>query len=276
MNINGSSSLGPKIDPVLDSPSLSSRSSSFLSLSSNDSEADFEIISGWDNKYTAEASTQVQPGPINNIINKDLLKPSDFNGGIDRYLPDYLLSRVNSTGKAPLLLRPLAALLARFGIHGFGQTNCASCATAVAETVEKNVLYQAIPELRGADVKGNMGLPLKSVKSASELISLLQNYQLNDGLNSVIVVHRPKVRQILPGATQGHACNVIKYEGSELIHFIDAQKKVYIECHLNDIAGKSEKIRKFLGSVGNEGIDLYTKKTHEDLNKKTGAITPAL
>ncbi|CNI49329.1 Uncharacterised protein [Yersinia frederiksenii] len=34
------------------------------------------------------------------------------------YVENYLLENVNRNGKAPLLLRPLAALLALFGIHG--------------------------------------------------------------------------------------------------------------------------------------------------------------
>lgn len=182
-----------------------------------------------------------------------------------------MLNIGNSKGKPPLLLRPLAALLAYFGIYGFGQTNCASCATAVAETFEKNTVYLARPELRGGDVKGNMGLLDKSAKSIDELLTQLQQYQPTDELNGVLVIHRPAMLRMLPGATQGHACNVIKFKDSNILHFIDVQKKTYVECHLNNIAGKSAQISKFLGWVGADGIDLYKKEFHADINKKAGA-----
>ncbi|HDL6963726.1 TPA: hypothetical protein PXM28_003071 [Yersinia enterocolitica] len=216
-------------------------------------------------------------------------KPSEFIGGKDRYLPDYLLNRVNSEGKPPLLLRPLAALLALFGIHGFGQTNCASCATAVAETLESNVLHQAMPKLRGADVIGIMSLPIKSVASAAELISQLKKYEFTDELNGVLAIHRPKRWQWLPGATQGHACNLIKFKDSNLIHFFDAQKKTHLSFDLSisqqekplnstdqqKLSNQEAQISKFLGPIGAGGIDLYMKKMHADINKKAGASAPA-
>ncbi|HDL7342869.1 TPA: hypothetical protein PXN25_003780 [Yersinia enterocolitica] len=201
-------------------------------------------------------------------------KPSEFAGGKDRYLSDYLLNRVNAEGKPPLLLRPLAALLALCGIHGFGQTNCASCATAVAETLEKNDVYLAMPKLRGADVKGIMGLPVNRGKSFDERLTKLQQLKLEDELNGVIVIHRPARWQWLPGATQGHACNLIKFKNSNLIHFLDVQKKAYVECYLDNIVGKGAEISKFLGPIGAGGIDLYMKKIHEDINEKTGASAP--
>ncbi|EKN4120952.1 TPA: hypothetical protein SK292_003890 [Yersinia enterocolitica] len=214
-------------------------------------------------------------------------KPSEFEGSKDRYLSDYLLNCVNAEGKPPLLLRPLAALLALLGIHGFGQTNCASCATAVAETLESNVLHQAMPKLRGADVKGIMGLPVNSgesfderltklqqLKSTDDPLTILQQLKLEDELNGVIVIHRPARWQWLPGATQGHACNLIKFKNSNLIHFLDVQKKAYVECYLDNIVGKGAEISKFLGPIGAGGIDLYMKKIHEDINEKTGASAP--
>ncbi|EMX8371693.1 TPA: hypothetical protein PXP20_003895 [Yersinia enterocolitica] len=228
-------------------------------------------------------------------------KPSEFEGSKDRYLSDYLLNCVNAEGKPPLLLRPLAALLALLGIHGFGQTNCASCATAVAETLESNVLHQAMPKLRGADVKGIMGLPVNSgesfderltklqqLKSTDDPLTILQQLKLEDELNGVIVIHRPARWQWLPGATQGHACNLIKFKDSNLIHFFDAQKKTHLSFDLSisqqekplnstdqkKLSNQEAQISKFLGPIGAGGIDLYMKKIHADINEKTGASAP--
>ncbi|EPA3132435.1 TPA: hypothetical protein ACGJN9_004123 [Yersinia enterocolitica] len=238
---------------------------------------------------------------ITNTVVPDGKKPSEFEGSKDRYLSDYLLNCVNAEGKPPLLLRPLAALLALLGIHGFGQTNCASCATAVAETLESNVLHQAMPKLRGADVKGIMGLPVNSgesfderltklqqLKSTDGPLTILQQLKLEDELNGVIVIHRPARWQWLPGATQGHACNLIKFKDSNLIHFFDAQKKTHLSFDLSisqqekplnstdqkKLSNQEAQISKFLGPIGAGGIDLYMKKIHEDINEKTGASAP--
>ncbi|MHA3357728.1 hypothetical protein ACX1HO_20925 [Yersinia enterocolitica] len=242
------------------------------------------------------------PTAITNTVMSGGKKPSEFAGGKDRYLSDYLLNRVNAEGKPPLLLRPLAALLALCGIHGFGQTNCASCATAVAETLESNVLHQAMPKLRGADVKGIMGLPVNSgesfderltklqqLKSTDDPLTILQQLKLEDELNGVIVIHRPARWQWLPGATQGHACNLIKFKDSNLIHFFDAQKKTHLSFDLSisqqekplnstdqkKLSNQEAQISKFLGPIGAGGIDLYMKKMHADINKKAGASAPA-
>ncbi|HHX7273549.1 TPA: hypothetical protein ACVHP3_003790 [Yersinia enterocolitica] len=239
---------------------------------------------------------------ITNTVVPDGKKPSEFEGSKDRYLSDYLLNCVNAEGKPPLLLRPLAALLALLGIHGFGQTNCASCATAVAETLESNVLHQAMPKLRGADVKGIMGLPVNSgesfderltklqqLKSTDDPLTILQQLKLEDELNGVIVIHRPARWQWLPGATQGHACNLIKFKDSNLIHFFDAQKKTHLSFDLSisqqekplnstdqkKLSNQEAQISKFLGPIGAGGIDLYMKKMHADINKKAGASAPA-
>ncbi|MHA3366149.1 toxin glutamine deamidase domain-containing protein [Yersinia enterocolitica] len=242
------------------------------------------------------------PTAITNTVMSGGKKPSEFAGGKDRYLSDYLLNRVNAEGKPPLLLRPLAALLALLGIHGFGQTNCASCATAVAETLESNVLHQAMPKLRGADVKGIMGLPVNSgesfderltklqqLKSTDDPLTILQQLKREDELNGVIVIHRPARWQWLPGATQGHACNLIKFKDSNLIHFFDAQKKTHLSFDLSisqqekplnstdqkKLSNQEAQISKFLGPIGAGGIDLYMKKMHADINKKAGASAPA-
>ena len=207
-------------------------------------------------------------------------------------LISYLSNEVNRDGKAPLLLRPLAALLALFGIHGFGQTNCASCATAVIDTLENNCPYQALPELRGADVKGNMGGSTHENKSVAELTAILKHYDRDEALYGVLVIKRPALWSILPWMTEGHACNVLKFKGSGLVYFLDAQKRTYVRYDLSlykevEFGNRGEQSRlfcqknqeamlsKFFGSVGTDGIDLYMKKMHEDINKKAGASAPA-
>ncbi|MFW5399638.1 hypothetical protein V2A85_07975 [Yersinia sp. 1252 StPb PI] len=255
-------------------PSLT-RGSGALSLRVDNESADdsFEVIQQQpviqDNNYTC-----ISPKVIENRKDPEGIKPENFSrfGTIKEYLENYLLNKVNCDGKPPLLLRPLAALLALLGIHGFGQTNCASCATAFAETFEKNNVYLAMPELRGADVKGKMGLPTESCCSVTELISELRKSQPDDALNGILVIYRPALWRFLPGATQGHVCNVIKFKDSKLIHFFDTQKKTYVECDLDNIAGKCAEISKFLGSIGDGGIELYKTAFHEDINKKAGTL----
>ncbi|EOI6587799.1 toxin glutamine deamidase domain-containing protein [Yersinia enterocolitica] len=276
-------------------------SGSQLSLQSSNSIGSSNSFDVMDSHCVGDIDTYIPPITIKNRPDPDIIKPNKFPTGKDAYLDAVLLKEVNRDGKAPLWLRPLAALLALLGIHGFGQTNCASCATAVAETLEKNDVYLAMPKLRGADVKGIMGLPVNSgksfderltklqqlkpedklltklqqLKSTDDPLTILQQLKREDELNGVIVIHRPARWQWLPGATQGHACNLIKFKDSNFIHFFDAQKKTYVECHLNNIVGKGAQISKFLGPIGAGGIDLYMKKMHADINKKAGASAPA-
>ncbi|CRY55499.1 MULTISPECIES: toxin glutamine deamidase domain-containing protein [Yersinia] len=202
--------------------------------------------------------------PPEKIENKEALfgiKPNRHPLGKEAYF-EYLLTEVNREGKPPLLLRPLAALLALFGIHGFGQTNCASCATAVIDTFEQNKLYLALPTLRGADVKANMGLPKddEAGMSNAKLIAQLETCKPENELYGVLVVHRPTLWTMLPGATRGHACNVIKLKDSDVLHFIDTQKRTHLCFDLVDLPYMSEEVSEFLGRVGKEGIDLYRKE----------------
>ncbi|HHH2005261.1 TPA: hypothetical protein ACPZF7_002992 [Yersinia enterocolitica] len=293
----------PPATPAVLPDSTLSRSSSCLSLSTTPATdvLGFDEFSEKECELAKNSASANSLKIITNTVVPDGKKPSEFEGSKDRYLSDYLLNCVNAEGKPPLLLRPLAALLALLGIHGFGQTNCASCATAVAETLESNVLHQAMPKLRGADVKGIMGLPVNSgesfderltklqqLKSTDDPLTILQQLKLEDELNGVIVIHRPARWQWLPGATQGHACNLIKFKDSNLIHFFDAQKKTHLSFDLSisqqekplnstdqkKLSNQEAQISKFLGPIGAGGIDLYMKKIHEDINEKTGASAP--
>ncbi|EPO8474398.1 toxin glutamine deamidase domain-containing protein [Yersinia enterocolitica] len=294
----------PPATPAVLPDSTLSRSSSCLSLSTTPATdvLGFDEFSEKECELAKNSASANSLKIITNTVVPDGKKPSEFEGSKDRYLSDYLLNCVNAEGKPPLLLRPLAALLALLGIHGFGQTNCASCATAVAETLESNVLHQAMPKLRGADVKGIMGLPVNSgesfderltklqqLKSTDDPLTILQQLKLEDELNGVIVIHRPARWQGLPGATQGHACNLIKFKDSNLIHFFDAQKKTHLSFDLSisqqekplnstdqkKLSNQEAQISKFLGPIGAGGIDLYMKKMHADINKKAGASAPA-
>lgn len=251
---------------------------------------DFDSCEDIDSSCSGDISCPL-PKAIENKKASFGIKPSNYVywGSKENYLIDYLLDIVNREGKPPLLLRPLAALLALFGIHGFGQTNCASCATAVAETLEKNDVYLAMPKLRGADVKGIMGPPVNSGMSVNELLIKLQQLKSEDELNAVIVVNRPASWQWLPGATQGHACNLIKFKDSDTLHFLDVQKKIYLSCDLDlnqgvgpleqldqiEFSYQEAQISKFLCSIGADGIDLYEKKIHKEINRRPELDLPA-
>ncbi|HEI6852932.1 TPA: hypothetical protein U5E25_002295 [Yersinia enterocolitica] len=288
-------------------PISNSNSNSFGSLHSVDAECEYVDSAIYS---LGTLATYTPPTTIENKKDPVGIKPGNYScfGTKENYLANYLLDRVNSEGKPPLLLRPLAALLALFGIHGFGQTNCASCATAVAETLAKNDVYLAMPKLRGTDVKGIMGLPINSgvsvnepltkqqplkaedklltklqqLKSTDDPLTILQQLKREDELNGVIVIERPARWQWLPGATQGHACNLIKFKDNNLIHFFDAQKKTHLSFDLSisqqgkplnstdqkKLSNQEAQISKFLGPIGAGGIDLYMKEMHEDINRR--------
>ncbi|MGT3281978.1 toxin glutamine deamidase domain-containing protein [Yersinia enterocolitica] len=288
-------------------PISNSNSNSFGSLHSVDAECEYVDSAIYS---LGTLATYTPPTTIENKKDPVGIKPGNYScfGTKENYLANYLLDRVNSEGKPPLLLRPLAALLALFGIHGFGQTNCASCATAVAETLAKNDVYLAMPKLRGTDVKGIMGLPINSgvsvnepltkqqplkaedklltklqqLKSTVDPLTILQQLKREDELNGVIVIERPARWQWLPGATQGHACNLIKFKDNNLIHFFDAQKKTHLSFDLSisqqgkplnstdqkKLSNQEAQISKFLGPIGAGGIDLYMKEMHEDINRR--------
>lgn len=214
------------------------------------------------------------PPTIKNRPDFDGKKPNEFPAGKEAYLNAVLLKEVNRDGKAPLWLRPLAALLALFGIHGFGQTNCVSCATAVVDTLTHNTLHRALPDLRGAGIAGNMEKQDPNGISTKDFIDYLRDYEKQGDLYAVLAIHRPAIQRLIPGATQGHACNLIKFEGSNTFYFLDTQKRTYLSCEQSKIAEKIADIRQFLGSVGAGGIDVWEGRPLDNL-QKTGADAPA-
>ncbi|WP_261372624.1 toxin glutamine deamidase domain-containing protein [Yersinia aleksiciae] len=236
-----------------------------------DDDNEFDIISDQVIENTNDNVTSL-PKSIENIPDEKFILP-DCRINTDGFF-NTLLKEVNLEGKPPFILRPLAYLLAKFGIHGFGQTNCASCATAVIDTLNKGRLHLAMPTLRGADVKGIMGLPCNDAKSAAELITKLTEYEPNTALFGVLVIHRPTLWTMF-GATRGHACNVIKFKDSDTIHFLDTQKRKYLSYKQEELSARGKEISRFLGSAGVDGIDLYKKNFELPDHKKAEASAPA-
>ena len=221
-----------------------------------------------------DSYTYTLPTTITNRPDPDGKKPNEFPAGKEAYLNAVLLKEVNRDGKAPLWLRPLAALLALFGIHGFGQTNCVSCATAVVDTLTHNTLHRALPDLRGAGIAGNMEKQDPNGISTKDFIDYLRDYEKQGDLYAVLAIHRSAIQKLIPGATQGHACNLIKFEGSNTFYFLDTQKRTYLSCEQSKIAEKIADIQQFLGSVGAGGIDVWEGRPLDNL-QKTGADAPA-
>lgn len=207
--------------------------------------------------------------PVENEKNPHGVKLSNYVSNVNKYVESkeiniknqyvesYLLENVNRNGTAPLLLRPLAALLALFGIHGFGQQNCVSCATAVIDSLENDMPLIAVADLPEATIAANMVKRLHTGISTEELINQLSHYEKNDELNTLLAIRRPVIMRMLPGATQGHSCNLIKFKDSNVIHFLDTQKRTHFSCNLDQVAEKSAEINKFIGSVGAGGIDVW-------------------
>ncbi|EKN3561905.1 TPA: toxin glutamine deamidase domain-containing protein [Yersinia enterocolitica] len=267
----------PPATPAVLPDSTLSRSSSCLSLLTTPAtdELGFDEFSEKECELAKNSASANSLKIITNTVVPDGKKPSEFEGSKDRYLSDYLLNCVNAEGKPPLLLRLLAALLALLGIHGFGQTNCVSCATAVVDTLTHNTLHRALPDLRGAGIAGNMEKQDPNGISTKDFIDYLRDYKKQGNLYAVLAIHRPAIQRLIPGATDGHACNLIKFEGSNTFYFLDTQKRTYLSCEQSKIAEKIADIRKFLGSVGERGIDVWEGRPLDNSQKAGASSAPA-
>ncbi|MEA9392024.1 toxin glutamine deamidase domain-containing protein [Acerihabitans sp. TG2] len=147
---------------------------------------------------------------------------------LTRYIEDKLLHDVNHQGRASWALRPLAAVCGWLGIHGVGQTNCVSCATAVADTLKQGVAYRAIPNLKGAKISEFEHAQHTEGKLYPSAHALLQQLVSDPkDINGILTIVRPKSwwRKIV-SPVDGHACNLIKI-GSAL-HLVDSQKRIHI------------------------------------------------
>lgn len=252
---NAGSFVKPAINPLALNPSIVGCGSLESLHSSHDLHGSFDDISEYS---LGDLSTYAPPEKIENKEALFGIKPNRYPFGKEAYF-EYLLTEVNREGKPPLLLRPLAALLALFGIHGFGQTNCASCATAVIDTFENNKLYLAQSDLRGAKIAGNMSKKVNEGLSQEEFLNNLSNYKENDEFHYVIAINRPNWWSIFPWVKSGHACNMSKFKDNDTIHFFDTQKRTYTSFDLRDTPAWCTDIKNFLGSVGAGGIDVWKK-----------------
>lgn len=151
---------------------------------------------------------------------------------VTRYIDGTLLHDVNHQGRAPWALRPLAAVCRWLGIHGVGQTNCVSCATAVADTLKQGVAYRAIPDLKGAKISEfehfqDLGATL--YPSPQQLFQRLVRDPKD--INGILTIVRPKSwwRKLF-SPVDGHACNIIK-TGS-VLHLVDSQKRIYVTLNM--------------------------------------------
>ncbi|MGM7760672.1 toxin glutamine deamidase domain-containing protein [Yersinia enterocolitica] len=246
-----------------------------LSLQSSNSIDNSNSFDVMDDYCVGDINTYTPLTTIKNRPDPDIIKPNKFPTGKEAYLDAVLLKEVNRDGKAPLWLRPLAAFLEFFKIYGFGQTNCVSCATAVVDTLTHNTLHRALPDLRGAGIAGNMEKQDPNGISTKDFIEYLRNYEKQGNLYAVLAIHRPAIQRLIPGATQGHACNLIKFEGSNTFYFLDTQKRTYLSCEQSKITEKIADIRKFLGSVGAGGIDVWEGRPLDNLQKAGASSAPA-
>ncbi len=168
-------------------------------------------------------SSEMQPTPD--------YRDADYPQRLNDYILNTIIPKVNQPGKAPLWLRPLAAIAAWFGYHGVGQTNCLSCAASVADTLKQRVLHLAFPTLRGSSPsmfstlrKAQNTGGVKPIDSIEDLAAYLNSSRAN--LNIVLTINRPKsFWRRLFNSVDGHACNIIRT--GEYLHLVDAQQRRY-------------------------------------------------
>lgn len=211
---------------------------------------------------TGEAGlNQAVAKPVKNLYRNPVSKngacPPPYHGGtkshviynikLETYIRDTLLTEVNRHGSPPLWLRPLAVVASWFGFHGVGQTNCMSCATAVADTLKTSNLHTALTDLRGGrpDRFATFDKVSRTLfDSAGELADKLRN---SGDINAVVTVERPGWRRLF-SPVSGHACNIIK--AGDTLHLVDAQKKRHVTVsQTQDKAAVHKALLQFLGPV---------------------------
>ncbi len=179
--------------------------------------------------------------PSGNITTANVPPPpgygkADYSNELKKYIPDTLIPIVNQQGKAPLWLRPLAAIASWFGYYGVGQTNCLSCAASVADTLKQGKLYQAFPTQRGgkpSDFNTLQETIDDGKVSLMDSVVRLASHLANSGdLNIVLTIKRPpSLWRNMFRWVDGHACNIIKAGNN--IFLVDGQKKVHTLCNLS-------------------------------------------
>lgn len=235
-------------------PATVERNSPLPSLASEASDEEFSIITD-----STEEDNIPGPAEYRTLIVTDGLRPPTYSpaaGQREAYkneLSDYLrgpiLKEVNRHGASPLWLRPLAWVCGLFGFHGVGQTNCLSCATAVADTLKKGQLHCADPTLRGGSPSQFSTLSHAEGGMFGSLAAMLDKANAQPQCNVVLCVKRPRsVWRRLFSPTDGHACNVVKVD--QTLFLVDAQKRRCRTLSLtDDRAIQLRQIAHFLGPI---------------------------
>lgn len=197
---------------------------------------DFDIVSNQADRFPEDNNNSA--GPSGLIASADTLAPPrygacDYADKLGEYISRTLIAKVNQQGKAPLLLRPLAAIASWFGYHGFGQSNCLSCAASVADTLKQGKMYQAFPTQRGG--RPSEFATLQNAVNITRLDSVEQlasHLTVSGDLNIVLTIKRPPSlwRRIFHWV-DGHACNIIKT--GDTLFLVDAQNKKYTLCNIS-------------------------------------------
>ncbi|WP_413728661.1 toxin glutamine deamidase domain-containing protein [Sodalis sp. RH19] len=174
-------------------------------------------------------------------------KNAIYNIRLETYIRDTLLMEVNHRGRPPFWLRPLATVASWLGFHGVGQTNCVSCATAVADTFKTGILHGAIPDMRGGSLntfETCQDVAMTRYDSVAQLADKLKNC---GDINAVVALRRPSWYKLF-SSVDGHAVNIVK--AGDTLHLIDAQKKIHILLDGTlDQGTKYQKLLRFIGPM---------------------------
>ncbi|WP_413733126.1 toxin glutamine deamidase domain-containing protein [Sodalis sp. RH20] len=174
-------------------------------------------------------------------------KNAIYNIRLETYIQDTLLTEVNHRGRPPFWLRPLATVASWLGFHGVGQTNCVSCATAVADTFKTGTLHGAIPDMRGGSLntfETCQDVAMTRYDSVAQLADKLKNC---GDINAVVALRRPSWYKLF-SSVDGHAVNIVKV--GDTLHLIDAQKKIHIPLDGTlDQGTKYQKLLRFIGPM---------------------------
>ncbi|MBT9431471.1 hypothetical protein JZM24_03580 [Candidatus Sodalis endolongispinus] len=224
------------------------------SLTSEVTEEEFSLI-------TASAEEDDLPGPeeYRTLIVTEGCHPPTYSPAagqreayrdeLSRYLRGPLLKEVNRHGTSPWWLRPVAWVCGLFGVHGVVQTNCLSCATAVADTLKEGQLHCADHTLRGGSHSQFSTLNNAQGGMLDSIEAMLDKANAQPQCNAVLCVKRPRsFWSRLFSPTDGHACNVVKVD--QTLFLVDAQKR---RCQTLSITGdranQLRQITHFLGPI---------------------------
>ncbi|WP_342221527.1 hypothetical protein [Candidatus Fukatsuia endosymbiont of Tuberolachnus salignus] len=181
-----------------------------------------------------------------------------YSSILESYTKNMLLEEVNRYGRPVKRLKFVAWLAEKiFRIHGVGQTNSASCAKSVADTINTTILHRAIPEIKGNDVIlfVTEETNIKCYDSIAQLSARLAKNKKN--MNGILVIPR-KIGcwRSLFCPTPEHRCNVVVTNNE--VHLIDVQKKKYYKVDISsDHKSLKRTLKKFIGSVGAGKLELY-------------------